>query len=487
MTANDTVYEALIIGSGFSGISMAIDLKKKGTASFAILEKAKDIGGTWRDNTYPGAACDVPSALYSYSFEPFPEWKKKWSDQPQILEYLRFNVEKNDLRKHIRFEQEFSSALFLENDGVWQIKTRQGNIYTTRILIMAVGQLHHPKIPDFKGKEDFTGSSWHSAQWNHEVDVTAKKVGVVGNAASAVQFIPEIASQVQQLTVFQRSAKWILPKKNAPYSDKDRRLHQKYPFLLHWARNANNTVNGIFYHLMGQNRFWKKVGQSMSMGHLKKNIKDPELLKKLTPDYPMGAVRVLLSDEYYPALAKDNVAVNAEGISHIVADGVVTCAGDKIPLDVIIYATGFESHPFLKGLDIRGLNGVSINETWDKSTETYLGINTAGFPNFFMMFGPNTNLGHSSVLLMIESQSHYIAECLNLIKRDRIKYMDVKVAVQQKFTREVNERMKKKAWTQVKNSWYKDGDIIVNNWPGKAKEYKRRTKAVDESAYTFYP
>lgn len=485
MATNQKVYEAIIVGSGFSGISMAISLKKRGIHSFLILEKAKDLGGTWRDNTYPGAQCDVPSALYSYSFEPFPGWEKKWSDQPQILEYLRFNAEKNDLQEHILYEKEFSSSSFMENEGCWEVKTKEGDAYTAKSLIMAIGQLHHPKIPNFKGKETFKGNTWHSAQWNHEIDLKGKRVGVIGNAASAIQFIPKIVPDVESLTVFQRSAKWLLPKKNSLYNDKDRRWHQKYPFILNWSRYSNNTFNGVFYHLMGQNRFWKKLWQGVSLSHLKKSVKDPELLKKLTPDYPMGAVRVLLSDEYYPALAKENVQVNVDGISHITENGIVTKPGDQIPLDVIIYATGFESNPFLKGLNIQGLNGLSIRNAWEQSTETYLGITTAGFPNFFMMFGPNTNLAHSSVLLMVENQAHYITECITLISNNRLKYMDVKPDFQKKFTRQVNERMKKKAWTQAKNSWYKDGDVILNNWPGKAKEYQKLTKKVDHSAYTF--
>jgi cation diffusion facilitator CzcD-associated flavoprotein CzcO len=485
MAINQKIYEAIIIGSGFSGISMAISLKKRNIHSFLILEKAKDLGGTWRDNTYPGAQCDVPSALYSYSFEPFSGWEKKWSDQPQILEYLRFNVEKNGLQDHILYEKEFSSSSFIENEGYWKVKTKEGDSYTTKSLIMAVGQLHHPKMPNFKGKEVFKGNTWHSAQWNHDIDLKGKRIGVIGNAASAIQFIPEIVPHVKSLTVFQRSAKWLLPKKNSLYNNKDRRLHQKYPILLSWARRSNNTFNGVFYHLMGQNTLWKKFWQGVSMSHLKKSVKDPELLKKLTPDYPMGAVRVLLSNEYYPALTKENVEVQSEGISHFTEDGAVTVSGNTIPLDIIIYATGFESNPFLKNLNICGLNGISIQNAWEQSTETYLGITTAGFPNFFMMFGPNTNLAHSSVLLMVENQSHYITECLSHMSRNKLKYMDVKPEFQKKFTLEVNERMKKKAWIQVKNSWYKNGDIILNNWPGKAKEYQKLTKTVDVSAYTF--
>ncbi|WP_106915374.1 flavin-containing monooxygenase [Chryseobacterium aurantiacum] len=487
MAANHRIYEALIVGSGFSGISMAISLKKRGIHSFLILEKANDIGGTWRDNTYPGAQCDVPSALYSYSFEPFPGWKKKWSDQPQILEYLKLNVEKNGLQDHILYEKEFLSSSFIEKEGYWEVISKEGDTYAARSLIMAIGQLHHPKIPNFKGTNSFKGDTWHSAKWNHDIDLKGKRVGVIGNAASAIQFIPKIVPQVESLTVFQRSAKWLLPKKNSFYNDKNRRLHQKYPFILNWSRHSNNTFNGVFYHLMGQNKLWKKFWQGVSMSHLKKSVKDPELLKKLTPDYPMGAVRVLLSDEYYPALAKENVNVNIEGISHFTEDGIVTLSGSKIPLDIIIYATGFESNPFLKGLNIHGLNGISISNAWEHSTETYLGISTTGFPNFFMMFGPNTNLAHSSVLLMVESQAHYITECLTHISRNKLKYMNVKPDFQKNFTHQVNERMKKKAWTLVKDSWYKDGDVILNNWPGKAKEYQKMTKTIDESAYTFCP
>ncbi|WP_326984025.1 NAD(P)/FAD-dependent oxidoreductase [Chryseobacterium sp. MYb264] len=483
MADHQKIYEVIIVGSGFSGISMAISLKKLGIDSFFIMEKAKDIGGTWRDNSYPGAQCDVPSALYSYSFEPFPGWKKKWSDQPQILDYLRFNVEKNELDKHIFYEKEFCSSLFKAEQGIWEVKTKQGNVYLTKSLIMAIGQLHHPKIPDIKGKEIFDGISWHSARWNHDFDISGKRIGVIGNAASAIQFIPEIIDKTKSLTVFQRSAKWLLPKKNTLYS----KNLQRKPFLLNWDRYSNNAFNGIFYHLMGQNPIWKKMWQQVSLSHLKKHIKDPELLKKLTPDYPMGAVRVLLSDEYYPAMAKEKTELCTEGISHFVKDGIVTSSGKEIQLDAVIYATGFESNPFLKDLDIHGINGISISNAWQESTETYLGITTAGFPNFFMMFGPNTNLAHSSVLLMIESQTRYITECLTYLSANRLKYMDVKPEFQQKFTRQVNQRMKKKAWVQVKDSWYKNGDIILNNWPGKAKEYQKLTKKIDESAYTFCP
>lgn len=487
MTTNtkDSCYEAIIIGSGFSGISMAINLKKEGISSFIVLEKAKDIGGTWRDNTYPGAECDVPSALYSYSFEPFTQWKKKWSSQSQILEYLKYNIEKNQLEDSILFDKEMVSSSFNEKEGYWEIKTKQNDIYIAKSLIMAIGQLHYPKIPNFKGKETFKGVHWHSSRWNHQIDLQGKRIGVIGNAASAVQFIPKIVDKAKFLTVFQRSAKWMLPKKNKKYSDKDKLLFKKYPFLLNWARNSNNTFNGLFYYLMGQNKLWKKLWQSFSLSYLKKSVKDPELLSKLTPNYPMGANRVLLSDEYYPALIKENVDVNIEGVSHLVEDGIVTSLGNKVPLDVIIYATGFHSHPFFKNIDITGLNGTTIRETWKKSTETYLGITTAGFPNLFMMYGPNTNLGHSSVILMFESQAHYIAKCLKLLSKKNYKYMNVKNQFQNDFTNKVNERLKKTAWAQIKDSWYKDGDKIVNNWPGKAKEYKKLTKFVDEVAYDF--
>ncbi|NQX86435.1 MAG: NAD(P)/FAD-dependent oxidoreductase [Flavobacteriaceae bacterium] len=485
MNSNTTLYEAIIVGSGFSGIAMAISLKKQGVSSFIILEKANDFGGTWRDNTYPGAECDVPSALYSYSFEPYTDWDKKWSGQAQILEYLKLNIKKNGLEDFIHYNKEFQSSNFNEDFGCWELKTKDGSEYRTRALITAIGQLHHPKTPSFKGKESFKGTTWHSVRWNHNYNLEGKRVGVIGNAASAIQFIPEIVDSVKELTVFQRTAKWMLPKKNNPYSDKDRLKFKKYPFLLKWERNLNNTFNGMFYHVMGQNKTWKKMWQNFSMGHLKKSIKDPELLAKLTPNYPIGANRVLLSDNYYPALSKSHVDVNVDGISHFVENGIVTNSGGVVELDALIYATGFESHPFLKDLKITGVNGKTIDKAWEKSTDTYLGIATSGFPNLFMMYGPNTNLGHSSVILMIESQSNYITKCVKLLSNDNILSMDVKEDFQNDFTKDVNDRLKKTAWALVKNSWYKQGETIVNNWPGKAKEYNKLTKEVDQKAYNI--
>ena len=478
-------HSAIIIGTGFSGICMAIKLKEKGIHDFIILEKAAAVGGTWRENTYPGAECDIPSALYSYSFEPNPNWEFKWSHQPQILEYINYVAEKYGVTPHIHFQKEMIAAEWQAQKATWKVTTKDGTTYESKTFIPAIGQLHHPSTPNFKGKDQFLGTSFHSAQWNHEVSLAGKTVGVIGNAASAVQFIPEIAQTADKVIVFQRSANWMLPKQDRLYKEWEKKLVSRFPFLLKMYRSNLWLKGGALFLLMKNKNHWmRKLFEKQTVQYIKKHIDDPELVKKLIPTYPLGAKRVLFSDNYYAALNQANVDLTTSGIAEITTDGLVTKDGTKHPLDVLVYSTGFKTNPFLMGLDIKGKNGLTIQEAWKEGPENYLGITVHNFPNLFMMYGPNTNLGHNSIILMSEAQASYIAQCVEGLQKNNWQSLEVKKEVFQAFHQSIQDRLKNMIWTQIDNSWYQSANgNLPNNWPGRTMEYIRLTKKVDFDAY----
>lgn len=478
-------YSAIIIGTGFSGICMAIKLKEQGIKDFILLEKADSIGGTWRENTYPGAECDIPSALYSYSFEPWPEWEYKWSMQPQILKYINYVADKHDLKKHIQFQKEMVAAEWQESTGTWKVATKDDSQYEGKVFISAIGQLHHPSIPDFEGKDTFQGPSFHSAKWNHSVDLVGKTVGVIGNAASAVQFIPEIAKTAGKVKIFQRSANWMLPKQDRMYKSWEKTLVRKLPFLLKIYRLRLWLLGGGLFFLMKQgNNFLRKVYQSQSVKYIKEHIKDPKVVKALTPDYPLGAKRVLFSDTYYPALARENVELIIGGVKAITTNGVISGNNTNHDVDVLVYATGFKTNPFLMGLDIKGKDGISIRAAWKEAPKNYLGITVSQFPNFFMMYGPNTNLGHNSIIVMSEAQAGYIAQCIKGLQRNNWKSMDISPKVMQTYHQDAQEKLKKMVWASVNDSWYKSANgNIPNNYHGRTMEYMKATKKVNFEEY----
>ncbi|MEM6319540.1 MAG: NAD(P)/FAD-dependent oxidoreductase, partial [Bacteroidota bacterium] len=477
----------LIIGTGFSGLAMAIQLKEKGIHDFVILEKAKEVGGTWRENTYPGAECDVPSALYSFSFEPYLHWEYKWSMQPQILEYIKHVTQKYDLYRHIQFEQEVTAAEWKTSESNWQVTTKNNTHYTAQTVISAIGQLHHPSTPNFAGKDTFEGPNWHSAQWNHDVPLAGKTIGVIGNAASAVQFIPEIAKTAKKLIVFQRSANWMLPKQDRAYKNWEKKLVATFPFLLKMYRLRLWLLGGGLFFLMKKgNGLLRKIYQKQTVGYIKENIKDPNTIEALTPNYPMGAKRVLFSDTYYPALARPNVELATGGVQRITPKGVVADDGQEQPVDILVYATGFKTNPFLLGLDIRGKAGKSIKDYWKEGPKNYLGMSMEHFPNFFMMYGPNTNLGHNSIIVMSEAQANYIAQCVVLLQDKQATSMEVKSDVLEDYHLKTQQRLNDMIWATVEDSWYKSANgNIPNNYPGRTMEYIRITKRVDVAAYEF--
>ena len=493
MTADEAgrtsqTYRVIVIGAGFSGICLGAKLKAAGIDDFIILEKAGALGGTWRDNTYPGAECDVPSALYSYSFEPGTDWRYKWSRQEQILAYQDRVSAQHGLREHLLFDHAVVAARYDDQRRRWEVDCASGSRFEAQHLVTATGQLSRPAVPDIAGQDVFQGVRFHSAQWDHAVSLQGKRVAVIGTAASAVQLVPAIAATVARLTVFQRSANWVLPKKNRPYQAWEQRLVRRWPVLMRLYRlSLSLQAEWLLLPAMRNNRLIQSALRRTALRHLNRTVSDPLLVSQLTPDYPIGARRVLFSDHFYPALTRPNVELVTAPIDSFSASGIRDTDGVSRDFDVVIYATGFRTNPFLAGLDIHGSGGQSLGSSWAGGAHAYLGINTHGFPNLHMLYGPNTNLGHNSILIMFEVQARYIVECIRGMKRDALAAMDVKAEVEQAYNHTLQQRLDKMVWRKVAHSWYMDGGRITNNWPGSTGEYRRRLRRVRWSDYRLWP
>ena len=474
--------KVIIIGSGFGGLCMGIKLKQAGINDFLILEKETSLGGTWRDNIYPGAECDIPSALYSYSFEHNKDWEFKWSGQAQILKYQQDTASKYELHDHLRFEQEVCHAQFLDNQ--WVIKTKQGEEYQAQHFITALGQLHHPFIPEFDNDSDYQGKVFHSAQWQNSIQLKDKSVAVIGNAASAVQLIPEIADEVKTLTIYQRSPNWILPKLDKAYSKAEKDMSVKWPLITKMYR-FSIWVSGewVVFPAIKGNPVARWLVRTLCKLNLFRFIRDKKLRKELTPNYALGAKRILFSDTYYPSLTKDNVVINQSGIKQFDSNGIIDKNNQHADHDVVIYATGFITNPFLSSINVEGVNGRILSEHWSNGAHAYLGITTHHFPNMHMMYGPNTNLGHTSIIIMLEAQAKYIVECITSMDEKSWKTIEVKEDVENKFNDKIQQRLSKLAFSKIADSWYMQNGKITNNWPGGTREYMKRVKKVNWSDF----
>jgi cation diffusion facilitator CzcD-associated flavoprotein CzcO len=473
-----------IIGAGFSGICLAIQLRQAGIETFTIFEKSDGVGGTWRDNSYPGAACDVPSFLYCFSFEVKTDWSRKYSPQPEILEYLEHCTDKYGVRRHIRFQTEVVSARFDEDEAMWRIRTARGDEHTANVLVSGVGQLNRPHYPDIPGLADFRGTCFHSARWNHSHDLCGENVAVIGNGASAIQIIPQIAPKTARVSVFQRSANWMLPRGDAAYSEKERRRLTRHPLLARLYRASIWARLEARWPAFSKDSWVGRRLESFARQEMTRHIADPHLREVLTPDYPVGCKRILISDDYYPALARDNVEVVTSPIRRVTPHGIVTEDGRERPVDTIILATGFRASDFLAPMDIHGTANATLNEVWKDGAEAYLGMTLSGFPNFFMLYGPNTNLGHNSIILMIECQVRYVMQCLRLLLERELESIDVRPETMRRYNREVQRSLKKSVWDTGCESWYKnEAGKITNNWPHSTVSYWWRTRGPDVSAF----
>ncbi len=477
-----------IIGSGFGGIGLAIKLQEAGYTDFLILEKANDVGGCWRDNHYPGAACDVPSHLYSFSFEPKFDWSRKFAPQREIHAYIRHCADKYNLWPHIRLNTEVTGASFDDARGVWRIATANGETVEATVLVPACGQLSRPAYPRLPGLDRFEGECFHSAHWHDGADVRGKRVAVIGTGASAIQFVPELVKQASALTLFQRTAPYVIPKPDRPYSRLEQKAYETLPLLqalsrtgMYWQHESRALVFGPVKQLM-------RVFEWDFKRHLNAAVKDPELRRKLTPDYPMGCKRILISNDYYTALAKPHVAVETGAIREVTAKGVRTADGVEHAADVIVYGTGFQATDFLAPMQITGRHGVSLNQAWRDGAEAYLGITVHGFPNLFMLYGPNTNLGHNSIVFMLERQFGYILQALDALRERGLQWVEVRAETQGRFNRWVQDSIRKTVWEDGCTSWYKtDSGKNTNNWPGFTLAYRWRTRHFEIGDYEALP
>ncbi len=473
-----------IIGAGIGGICMGIQLLKAGFHDFTLYEKADSLGGTWRDNSYPGAACDIRSHLYSFSFEPNPDWSRSYAPQAEILAYLEHCVDKYGLRQHLRFRTEIASARFDEARGVWHLRTRAGEEVEADVVVSGVGQLSIPRVPALPGLESFEGTWFHSARWRHDHDLTGRSVAVIGNGASAIQFIPEIAPRVGRLRVFQRSAHWIVPKWDRQGTVLEKNLMRRVPSLEALYRSALYWTNESRFLVMRKKHPMNKLFELVARMHLRRHVSSPALREALTPTDPVGCKRALLSNDYYPALERENVELVTSGIERIESDGVITRDGRKHPVDTLIFATGFQTTTFLTPMEFHGLGGRTLGEAWKDGAEAYLGMMVPGFPNFFMLYGPNTNLGHNSIILMIECQVRYVLQCVEAMRERELPWLDVKPEAAAAFNAELRRELEKTAWSAGCGSWYKTAEgRITNNWASFTVDYDRRTRRPDWMAF----
>jgi cation diffusion facilitator CzcD-associated flavoprotein CzcO len=478
----------LIIGSGFAGIGLGIRLRRAGIRSFTILEKAQRLGGTWRENTYPGAACDSPSFAYCFSFEQKLDWSRKWAPQEEILAYLEHCALEYELLPHVRFGMEVESARFDADAGLWRVRTTQGEETTAHVLVSAVGQLNRPHVPEIPGLDSFRGPCFHSARWDPSADLSGKDVAVVGNAASAIQLVPEIARKAATLRVFQRSANWMIPKGDRAFSEREKERFRRFPILARLYRWWIWLAFELRWPVFRNNPWLSRRVEGIALEHLRSQVRDPELQRLLTPDYPIGGKRILISDDYYPALQRENVRLVTAGIERVTPEGLRTRGGELHRVDAIVLATGFETTSFLAPMRIEGPGGRSLDEAWKDGAEAYLGLTVAGFPNFFMLYGPNTNLGHNSIIFMLECQIRYVVDALRKLIRGGLRSLDLRPEVMAAYNDRIQERLRGTVWARTPRSWYKTpSGRITNNWAGTTLEYWWRTHRADLGVYRCEP
>lgn len=464
MTA--THFPVAIIGSGFSGLCMAIRLKQAGHHDFVVLEKADEVGGAWRENTYPGCACDVPSHLYSLSFEPNPCWSRTFSRQLEIQNYLRHCADKYGVRPHIRFGTEVVDACFDEAVLMWRLSTSTGAVLSARVVVAGLGPLHVPNYPEIDGIERFKGTSFHSARWDHGHELRNRRVAVIGTGASAVQFIPTIAPEVARLRLFQRTPPWVMPKSDRTISRWEQRLFRHAPVTQRLMRSA--LYWSLESRLLGFTACPQlvKLAERRCRRHIARVVADPELQAALTPDYALGCKRVLLSNDYYPALARPNVDLITSPIREVREHCLVTTDGAEHEVDTIIYGTGFRIGN--AGLPrIVGASGVELTELWRRNgMQGHLGVAVSGFPNFFTLVGPNSGLGHNSLLFMIETQVGYVIRCLRMLNTRQLQRIAVRPGAQHTFNQSIQRRMDRTVWQSGCQSWYLDEQGVNRTlWP----------------------
>ncbi|WP_405751962.1 NAD(P)/FAD-dependent oxidoreductase [Streptomyces sp. NBC_01411] len=474
-----------VIGSGFGGLGAAVRLRREGITDFVVLERAGSVGGTWRDNSYPGCACDVPSHLYSFSFAPNPDWPRTFSGQPHIRAYLENVADTFGLRPHIRLDHEVRKMRWDSGELRWEIETAQGTL-TADVVVSATGPLSDPKLPDVPGLDSFEGKVFHSAQWDHGYDLRGKRVAMIGTGASAIQIVPAIQPEAGRLTLFQRTPPWVMPRMDRAISGAERWLHGKVPFTAAARRRLLWSIRELQVSAFTKRPNELGLIESIGRANIGRSIKDPALRAKLTPSYRIGCKRILLSSSYYPALAQPNVDVVASGLQEIRGNTLVASDGTETEADVIIFGTGFHVTDMPIADRVVGADGATLAESWKDGMQSLRGATAAGFPNWMTIIGPNTGLGNSSMILMIESQLSYLADYMRQLNvlGGRVA-LDPRPAAVDAWNVRVQERMKRTVWnTGGCTSWYLDANgRNTTIWPGTTAEFRKATRGVDLGEY----
>lgn len=484
-TAQIQSTQVAIIGSGFGGLATAIRLIQANMHDFIILEKANDVGGTWRENQYPGAACDVQSHMYSLSFAPKLDWSKRYAEAPEIFDYIQDLIQEYNLKQYIQFNQEVVTARYDENALNWHLMLKNGQQIQAQFVIFASGPLHVPQVPNIKGIEKFKGEVFHSSQWNHQYNLNDKNVASIGTGGSAIQYIPEIAEKVKNLYVLQRTPAWVIPRDERSYNTLDKKLFSRFDWFrkLHRARlywsNESRVVPIVQPQIM-------KYGQKLAEAFIKFQVKDKKTAQKLTPDYVMGCKRILISNKYYPTFNRKNVELITDAIQELTENSIIFKNGEERPIDCLIYGTGFITDPriYLKSFQCYGENGLELKQAWKNGAESYLGISTKGFPNLFQLLGPNTVLGHNSVIFMIESQVNYILQLIEIVNKTATQAIVVKPEVQDEYNEHVQHMLDGTVWQSGCVSWYQqDGGKNFALWPTYTWKYWLKTRKVNPTDF----
>lgn len=474
-----------VIGSGFGGLGAAVRLRREGVTDFVVLERADAVGGTWRDNSYPGCACDVPSHLYSFSFAPNPDWPRTFSGQGRIREYLEHVADTFRLRPHIQLNSEVTQLRWDGERLLWEIDTASGTL-TADVVVSATGPLSDPKVPDMPGLDTFPGKVFHSARWDHGYDLRGKRVAMIGTGASAIQIVPAVQKEVGRLTLFQRTPPWVMPRADRAITKAERWLHRQLPFTTQARRGVLWGIRELQVQAFTKRPNELGMVEQLAKRNMYRAIKDPALRAKLTPDYRIGCKRILLSNTYYPALAQPNVDVVASGLREVRGSTLVAADGTEAEVDAIVFGTGFHVTDMPIAERVIGADGVSLAESWKGGMAALRGATAAGFPNFMTIIGPNTGLGNSSMILMIESQLNYLADYLR-----QLHVLGGRVALTPRPTavtgwnNRVQDRMRRTVWnTGGCTSWYLDENgVNTTVWPGTTTEFRQATRHVDVGEY----
>ncbi len=481
-------HRVVVVGAGFAGIGMAARLRAMGIDDFVVLDRGNDMGGTWRDNSYPGAACDVPSNLYSYSFALNPDWTRSFSPQSEIWDYMRECVDRFDVGGHLRLGRRVDEARWDDETRRWVVRTAGGEEYVTPVLVWATGPLSEPSIPDFPGLDGFRGKVFHSARWEHGFDLTGKRVCVVGTGASAVQFVPRIAPVVEHLYLHQRTPPWIVPRRDRPVSRLRKVVYRKAPATQRLSRlRIYATFESLLSVFVGRATRRKAAVRKTALDHLAKQVPDEALRETLTPHYEPGCKRLLLSDDFYPSLTRPNVEVVASPVASFTAHEVVGHDGIARPVDVVIMGTGFEAAEPRYAEHIVGKGGARLSEVWKtEGVEAYAGTTVAGFPNLFLMIGPNSTLAHNSMIYMIESHINYVASALAFMARPGVHTVEVKRGVQRRYNERLQAKLEHSVWVEGGcGSWYLDHrGRNTTLWPDHTWKFRRLTRRFHPGEYT---